>query len=422
MDNYSTADQLEYYPEGDFPGKKHSGWQRLGQVMSLGAYNPDNRELGAENEKITKAKTALKVQGAESAMKAQALRVEAGKNITAFADNLVQFTGMDRGEALKLATEHYQEQSALAAQSAQNEVAKGTAQGKLPFAGEMGRAGAQDFIGAAEANAAQNANAKRYQTARGAVNAPELEGRVTGRAAVSKLQQLANELALDEGAAPFMGDVGRSGAENTLSSNQAATEGNRSTVRRRKAANTLGAPETQGLTDATGAKGDLAKAQGGLATAIDQNSTEALTRALEDPAAKQEYLRNQILIKQLQAAGGVAGAKMQNQQTTADAAGLAGDIQSGLYDTNRRAALDRASTMILPQGGLAVRPDGSRVENPMYFSTIRNIDADGNVKVSGIRGREYQGTADPVAQPIQTPADPNVIRIPRRSLLNPNQQ
>ena len=320
------------------------------KVPPLGIYDPNYKDATERNKEITQAQTAQNLIRAKN----NEARNEASKNITAFADNLVQFTGMDRGEALKLATEHYQEQSALAAQSAQNENAKNKA----------------------------------------------------------------------KGAAPFMADVGAAGAEDDLVAKRANTSRNKGGLRRSEASNALGAPETQGLTDSTGDKVGLATAQGGLATVLDQNSNAALARMIEDenPAAKQQFLRNQQLIKHLQAAGGVAGAKMQNQQTTADAAGLAGDIQSGAYDTTRRAALDRASTMILPQGGLAVRPDGSRIENPMYFSTIRNTDADGNVKVSGIRGREYQGTADPVAQPIQTPADPGVVRIPRRSLLNPNQQ
>lgn len=351
MPNYTTADDpLAYDETGYYPGKKQPWTDTAAEIATFGIFDPNNKQASKRNKQITQAQTEQNINRA----KADEGRNEAAKNIQAFANNLVRFTGMDPGEAMKTASEHFQEQSALKAQMTRNE-------------------------------------------------------------------NTANEAL---GAKPFMVDKGATDAEGHIVAQRATTSRNKGALRRSEASNTLGAPETQGLTDATGAKGDLAKAQGGLATAIDQNSNDALARTIDDenPAAKQQYLRNQLLIKQLQAAGGVAGAKMQNQQTTADAAGLAGDIQSGAYDQNRRAALDRASTMILPQGGMAVRADGSRVENPMYFSTIRNTDADGNTKVSGIRGREYQGTADPVAQPIQTPPDAGVIRIPRRSLLNPNQQ
>jgi hypothetical protein len=349
MPNYTTADDpLAYDETGYYPGKKQPWYDTAAEIATFGIFDPNNKQATKRNKQITQAQTEQNLVRS----KMNEVRNEVTKDIQAFANNLVQFTGMDKAEALKMATEHYQEPSVLAATIARNE------------------------------NIAKEA----------------------------------------KGAAPFMADKGAADAEGHIIAQRATTSRNKGGLRRSDAANALGTPETQGLTDSTGAKGDLAKAQGGLATALDQNSTDELTRALKDPAAEQKYLRDQQLIKQLQAAAGVTGARMQGQQTKADAAALAGDIQSGAYDQNRRAALDRASTMILPQGGMAVRADGSRVENPMYFSTIRNTDADGNTKVAGIRGREYQGTADTVAQPIQSPADPGVIRIPRRSLLNPNQQ
>jgi len=349
MPNYTTADDpLAYDEQGNYPGKHQPWYVRAAEGATLGIYDPNYKDATERNKQIIQAQTEQNLNRA----KADEGRNEAAKNIQAFAQNLVQFTGIDKAEALKLATEHYQEQSALQAQQAQNAVTRGKAEGALPFAKSVGAEGAQDDIVAKQANRSRNTGA---------------------------LQQS-------------------------------------------EASNTLGTPKTNALKDSTEAKKKLAQEQGGLATAIDQNSTAELERALKDPAAEQKYLRDQQLIKQLQAAGGVAGAKLQNQQTTADAAAFAGDIQSGAYDQNRRAALDRASTMILPQGGMAVRADGSRIENPMYFSTIRNTDADGNIKVSGIRGREYQGTADQVSPPIPSPVEPGVVRIPRRSLLNPNQQ
>lgn len=354
MDQYTTADQLEYYPEGDYPGKKHSGWQRLGQVLSLGAYNPDNRALGHENEKITEAKTALKIQGAEAALKAEAARVEAAKNIQAFADNLVQFTGMDKVQALKLATEHYQEQSALAAQLAQNAVIEATKKGELPLASQVGAASMKDRLTATEAN----------------------------------------------------------------------TETNEGIKRRRKTANTLGAPETEGLVDSTSAKKKLALEQGGLASTIRANDDATVQAALETPDMKQQFFGDQLKARNTGAANAAALAKMEGMRTTADAAGLAGDVQSGAYDANRRAALNRASTMILPEGAMAYRDGEPTIVNPRTITLIKNTDADGNEKVTGVHGVTpgYQGTADPVSQPIPAPADPGVIRIPRRSLLNPNAQ
>jgi len=352
MPNYTTADDpLAYDEQGNYPGKHQPWYVRAAEGATFGIYDPNYKEATNRNKQIIQAQTEQNLNRA----KADEWRNEAAKNIQAFAQNLVQFTGIDKAEALKLATEHYQEQSALQAQQAQNAVTKGKAEGALPFAKNVGAEGAQDDIVAKQANRSRNTGA---------------------------LQQS-------------------------------------------EASNTLGTPKTNALTDSTEAKKKLAQEQGGLATAIDQNSTAELERALKDPAAEQKYLRDQQLIKQLQAAGGVAGAKMRNQQTTADAAALAGDIQSGEYDKLRQAGQALPFQQHIGPGAAVVNSlTGQKTEQPalpvgMYQ---RGLDANGEPMYGVYRGVMAPSTADKVAQPIQSPVEPGVVRIPRRSLLNPNQQ
>jgi len=349
MPNYTTADDpLAYDQTGYYPGKKQPWYDTAAEIATFGIFDPNNKDATKRNRQITQAQTEQNLLRS----KMNEVRNEVNKDIKAFADNLVQYTGIDKVQALKLATEHYQEPSVLAAQLARNKNIENEALGAAPYAGEKGAVQSQDYITSAKANRAHN-------------------------------------------------------------------EGRR---QRAETSNALGAPKTQGLGDDVAAKEALARSQGGLATTLDQNTQAELERAVKDPAAEQKFLRDQNKARYAGADTAVKAAQMIGQRTTADAAGVAGDILGGDYEAQRKAAIARSNAMILPQGGLAVLPNGERIENPMYFSTIRNTDADGNTKVSGIRGREYQGTADPVSQPIPAPADPGVIRIPRRSLLNPNAQ
>jgi len=166
-------------PQGWWPGKKHTWKERLGQVATLGVWNPDDRTASDNNKMQLKA------------------RAGANEVLAQMTQNLIR-VGTPPEQAAKMANEvfasKYQADTmANKAAEAESEVRQARAKGRVVHAMPIGEAEGRQDLSAANAGAQNNQNVLAQSKLEADAKVPEQRANVT-------LGELATQRAGQQGA------------------------------------------------------------------------------------------------------------------------------------------------------------------------------------------------------------------------------